>query len=166
MFHVAVFYSAVINAVLATVGVLRPYTGLASAFLLFYSILAIFSSPTYAVLEAGNKLVIERYRFFLPTKVTISAEQLSRIVVEETEVAPLLSGKHSQRLYMARVWLEEKGGKRHRVFRTHLNGTPERNREEVFLTVERLVKNLGLPVLHEREQRGFKGNGGSRDLTG
>ncbi len=155
IFHVAVFYSAVINAVLATAGVLRLYTGIASAILLFYSMLAIFSSPTFAALEPGKSLMIERYRFFLPVRRSIPSERLSRIVVEETIVSPLFSGKRSQQLYLARIWLEEKGGKRHRVFRTHLNGTPQKNREEVFLVLELLVEGLGLSVLHLRKERGF-----------
>jgi hypothetical protein len=156
MFHVAVFYAAVLNAVLATAGVLRLFTGLASAFLLFYSMLAIFSSPTYASLEDGKGLALVKYRFFLPRREFIPAGELSRIVVEETEVAPFISGRYSQHLYLARVFVEDRDGGRYRVFRTHLNGTPAHNREETYLVAELLARSLNLPVIHARKARGFR----------
>lgn len=159
MFHVAVFYAAVLNAVLATAGVARLFTGLASALLLFYSILAIFSSPTFASLEDGKGLFLERYRFFIPQRKFIPVNTLSRVLVEETEVSPLISGRYSQRLYLARVFVEGTDGEKHRVFRTHLNGTPERNRADVYLVVEHLADHLALPVVHSRRARGSRGKG-------
>ncbi|MDI6873766.1 MAG: hypothetical protein QME84_05740 [Actinomycetota bacterium] len=164
VFHVLVFYVAVICAVLATAGVARMATGICAVTLLFYSILAVFSSPTYLVILPGEKAVVwERYRFFLPFRRKHPREDLEEIVVVESggerpEEDENPSGRSLS--YSARVYLRWRGGKKRRVFRSETSASPAENRARAFAVVETLAAYLGLPVSYSR--RGVGGRGRNR----
>ncbi len=154
VFHALVFYAAVACAVLATVGVARVATGICAVALLFYSILAVFSSPTYLVVLPAEKAVVwERYRFFLPFRRKHLREELEEIVVVESGGEPVERGERpsgSSLSYSARVYLRLRGGGNRSVFRSEMSGSPPENRTRAFLVTETLAANLGLPVSYVR----------------
>ncbi|MBC7253800.1 MAG: hypothetical protein H5T72_07520 [Actinobacteria bacterium] len=149
-FHALVFYAAVACAVLATAGVARMATGICAVALLFYSILAVFSSPTYLVILPEEKTVaLERYRFFFPSRRRFSRDDLEEIVVQERGLSGAEGeGRPSGRSlsYSARVYLRRRGGRKHRVYRSEMSGSPAENRARAFLVVEALSAHLDLPV--------------------
>ncbi|WP_287155539.1 hypothetical protein [Candidatus Solincola tengchongensis] len=164
VFHALVFYVAVACAVLATAGVARMATGISAVALLFYSILAVFSSPTYLVIVPEEKAVVwERYRFFLPLRRKYLSEDLKEIVVLESGGGPREGddGRPPGRslAYSARVYLRWRGGSKRRVFRSEMSGSPEENRTRAYLVAEALAINLGLPVSYSGERRGGRGEG-------
>lgn len=149
-FHALVFYAAVACAVLSTVGVARMATGICAVVLLFYSILAVFSSPTYLVILPEERAVIwERYRFFFPFRRKHSREEFLEIVVEESGADSVEGeGRPSRRSlsYSARVFLRRREGGKHRVYRSEMSGSPAENRTRAFLVAEALSAHLDLPI--------------------
>ncbi len=76
--HAVVFYIALTMAVLATACVLRVYFGIACIVLLFYSMLAIFSSPRFIVIDKGG-ISLLKYHFFLPRRVALPRDALEGV---------------------------------------------------------------------------------------
>ncbi len=155
--HAMVFYAAVICAILATAGVSRMATGISAVALLFYSILAVFSSPTYLVIIPEEKAVVwERYRFFLPLRRKHPREELEEIVVLESSGAPTEGDEKRSGgsiAYSARVYLRWRGGRKRRVFRSEMSSSPAENRTRAFLVAEALARHLGLPVSYSGQRR-------------
>lgn len=149
-FHALVFYAAVACAVLSTAGIARMATGICAVVLLFYSILAVFSSPTYLVILPEEKAVMwERYRFFFPFRRKHSRDELEEIVVDESGVASAEGeGRPSGRRlsYSARVYLRHREGRKHRVYRSEMSGSLAENRTRAFLVAEALSAHLDLPI--------------------
>lgn len=159
IFHALVFYAAVACAVLATLGVARLAMGICAVTMLFYSIFAIFSSPTYLLILPDERAVIwEKYRFFIPFRRKHPREELAEIVVEES--GDFISGDENATSrrnlsYSSRIYLRWTGGRKRRVFRSEMSGSALENRAKAFVVVETLVGNLDLPVVYSR--RGKKG---------
>lgn len=162
-FHALVFYAAVACAVLATAGVARLATGICAVALLFYSLLAVFSSPTYLIVFPKEKAVVwERYRFFLPIRRKHLREELEEIVVVESGGGSVEEdGKYSggSLAYSARIYLRWRRGRKRRVFRSEMSGSPLENRTRAFLVAEALAVHLGLPVSYSGKDGGTKERG-------
>lgn len=154
--HAVIFYAAVTMAVLATAGLYRVYFGIAAIVLLFYSMLAIFSSPRFMVIDTeGISLV--RYRFFIPARRGLPHEALEGVEVVESPRLPAPEGERGSRhdlSYYARVYLILSGGKRLKVFRSGMTGAPADNRRAAFLIAQALAEAADLPVIYKR--RGIK----------
>ena len=161
--HVLVFYTAVTCAVLSTLGVARLATGIAAVVLLFYSILAIFSSPTYLVVDGESRaLVLERYRFFIPFRRRLARQELESLELEESPYLPGEEGEGEPggRLsYRVRLHLLLKDGREMKLFRSGLTGSPSDNRTRAFLIAETLSRQLGLPVNYRQAEAGDHGAG-------
>jgi len=150
--HAAIFYLAVVLAVLATIGVARLATGIACVVLLFYSIFAIFSSPTYVTVEPSNReVLVERYFYFIPWRRTLQRSDLERVaVVESSQLPSTREGKRSRRdlSYYVKIYLELKGRRKLKLFRSGMTGAPSDNREKAFLVAESTANALDLPVAY------------------
>ncbi len=155
--HALVFYAAVTMAGLATAGVYRVYFGIAAIVLLFYSMLAIFSSPRFVVID-GDGISLVKYRFFIPLRRHLRKDALEGIEVIESPRLPAAEGKRGSRhdlSYYARVYLVLSGGRRLKVFRSGMTGAPADNRRAAFLIAQALADAADLPVTYRR--RGVKG---------
>ena len=152
--HALVFYTAVLLAVLASLGVLRIAFGIIFVVLLFYSILAIFSSPTFIIVDPGaHKVTLERYRYFIPKRRELGREEVEGLEVQESARVPVAEGEKGSRRdlsYNVRVYLELEDGKRMRVFRSGMTGVPADSRRDAFLIVENIVDALDIPVTYGR----------------
>ncbi|MBC7230022.1 MAG: hypothetical protein H5T74_06490 [Actinobacteria bacterium] len=163
--HAVVFYVALTMAVLATAGVLRVYLGIACIVLLFYSMLAIFSSPRFIVIDKGG-ISLLKYHFFLPRRVALPRDALEGVEVVESPRLPAPEGERGSRhdlSYYVRVYLTFSGGKRLKVFRSGMTGAPADNRRAAFLVAQALAEAADLPVSYTR--RGIK-NGTEAGETG
>lgn len=156
--HVMVFYTAVACAVLSTLGVARLATGITAVILLFYSILAIFSSPTYLVVDGESRaLVWEHYRFFIPIRRRLPREEMESVEVTESPYPQeeKTEGKAANRLsYRVRLDLLLKDGRSVRLFRSGPTGGPKDNRTRAFLIAESLSRQLELPLVYRRSGAG------------
>jgi hypothetical protein len=151
-FHAVLFYGAIVCALLATLGVARVATGAACVFLIFYPIFAIFSSPTYVVIDPSRREVtVERYHYFIPSRRVLKHDELERIEVAEPSRVPSGKGeKDSKRdlSYYVRVYLVTREGRRFKIFRSGMTGAPSENREKAFLVTQSASSNLDLPVVY------------------
>jgi hypothetical protein len=162
--HAVLFYSCLVCAALATVGVARLVTGSLAVFLCFYSIFTIFSSPTFVVIDPpGEGATVERYRYFIPSRKRYGCDRMERIEVEESPQAPSgdeEGGSRRDLSYFVRVYLRLKDGSRLKIFRSGMTGAPYENRQKAFLVTLSAAQALGLPVAYA--VRG-KGDESSRD---
>lgn len=155
-FHALVFYAAVTFAVLATAGVARLLSGILAVSLLFYSILAIFSSPTYVVILPEERAVIwEDYRFFISFRRRFAREDLGGLEVVESGRLPsgeVGSAFRRDLSYSVHVYLKPVKGRRRMLFRSGMGGNPLENRARAYLVVESMARSLDLPVVYNRLQ--------------
>ena len=162
--HALIFYAAVACAVLSTAGVARLATGISAVILLFYSIFAIFSSPTYLVIDPERKaLTWETYRYFIPLRREMTRGDLAGVeVVEARRIAEAGEdpGPRRDLSYFVRVYLKLADGRRRRVFRSGTTGSPGDNRAAAFLIVEALAQALSLPIFYH-----VKGGGGGEEVS-
>jgi len=132
--------------------VARLATESVCVFLIFYTIFAIVSSPAYAVIDPATREVrVERYHYFLPSRRTLKRDELERIEVVEAPRLPSGEGRESQRRdlsYYVRVYLKAKDGRRFKIFRSNMAGSPSENREKAFLVTQSAASILDLPVLY------------------
>lgn len=160
--HALIFYAAVACAVLSTAGVARLATGICAVTLLFYSIFAIFSSPTYLVIDPARKVLTwETYRYFIPLRREMTRGDVAGVeVVEARRFAETGEGPGPRRdlSYFVRVYLKLADGGRRRVFRSGTTGSPQDNRAAAFLIVETLARAMSLPIFyHVKGERGAEG---------
>ena len=159
--HAVVFYAAVACAILASVGVQRLALGIACVVLLAYSIFAIFSSPTFVRFDAGaREVTVDTYRYFLLRRRRFPRDKLKGIAVVEARREPLPPGEKGSRRdlsYFVRVFLELEGGRRLKIFRSGISGSPFENREKAYLIAEGASRALDLPVDHSRRGAGKEG---------
>lgn len=152
--HAVIFYVAVALAVLATMGVMRIATGIGFMVLVFYSIFAIFSSPTFVIIDPrAHEVTLERYRYFIPSRHRIGREELESLEVVESPRVPAAVGEKGSRRdlsYYVRIFLKPKGGGKLRIFRSGMTGAPADNRRKAFLIVENIVVALDIPVTYSR----------------
>jgi len=162
--HALIFYAAVTCAVLSTAGIARLATGICAVALLFYSIFAIFSSPTYLIIDPGKRILTwESYRYFVPLRREMPRESIAGVEVVEARRAPATgegSGARRDLSYFVRVYLKLADGKRRRVFRSGTTGSPHDNRTAAFLIVEELARSLALPIFYHTPD-GEEAGGGS-----
>ncbi len=162
--HALVFYAAVTFAVLATAGVARLFSGICAVVLLFYSILAIFSSPTYVVILPEEKALIwEDYRFFVPLRRRFARENLEMLEVLESGRLPSeegISGSGRDLSYSVHVYLKPVRGRKRKLFRSGMTGHPLENRAKAYLVVESLAHSLNLPVFYAHKHGPRKDVGG------
>ncbi|MEW6554151.1 MAG: hypothetical protein AB1384_07690 [Actinomycetota bacterium] len=156
--HVVVFYASVVSAVLATAGVLRLELGISCIVILFYSMFTIFSSPTYAICDAGTRqLILERYHYFIPSRKAMEREELEGLEVVESQRVPDEGGERATRhdlAYFVRVYLLRKGGRRLKLYGSGMTGAPADNRAKAFLIAQHLAGELDIPVKYARRGRG------------
>jgi hypothetical protein len=152
--HALIFYAAVTLAVLTTLGVMRLAFGIAFIVCLFYSMFAIFSSPTYIVIDPGGRgLTLERYHYFIPSRRRIAGEELETLEVVESSRLPAAEGKRGSRhdlSYYVRVYLKLKDGSRFKLFRSGMTGSPADNRGKAYLIVQAMSGALEIPVSYTR----------------
>jgi len=151
--HAVIFYGAVTMAVLATLGVLRVIFGIACIVLLFYSMFAIFSSPRFVRIDPGGAISLVKYHYFIPKRYEFGRGELEGIEVVESSRLPAEEGENASRRdisYFARVYLRLAGGRRLKVFRSVLTGTPIENRRAAFLIAQALAEAGDLPVTYAR----------------
>ncbi len=152
--HVVIFYGSVISAVLATVGIWRVPLGISCIVILFYSMFAIFSSPTYVISEPGTQaLTLERYYYFIPRRKRLDRDGLEGLeVVESPRVPSAREEKGARRdlSYFVRVYLRRSGGRRLKLFGSGMTGAPAENRAKAFLIAQRLAGDLDIPVYYTR----------------
>jgi hypothetical protein len=159
--HALIFYTAVTLAVLASLGILRIAFGITFIILLFYSIFAIFSSPTYIIIDArAREVTLERYRYFIPSRRSYGQGELGGLEVVESPRVPAAEGEKGSRRdlsYYVRVYLVLNDGKRLRIFRSGMTGAPAENRRKASLIVENIVDALGIPVTYNQPGKGKPG---------
>lgn len=152
--HALIFYTAVVFALLATLGVMRLALGISFLVLLFYSIFAIFSSPRYAIIDpAAREVTLERYHYFIPTRRSFRREELAGLeVIESPRTPPQESEKGSRRdlSYYVRVYLKLAGGRKLKIFRSGMTGAPSENRAKAFLIAAEVARTLDVPVAYRR----------------
>lgn len=166
--HAVIFYTAVTCAILASVGVHRLTLGIACVVLLAYSMFAIFSSPTFVRFDAGaREATVDTYRYFLLRSRRFSRENLEGITVVEARREPAPPGEKGTRRdlsYFVRVYLRLANGRRLKIFRSGISGSPYENREKAYLIAEEASRALGLPVEYSRRGtgKGEEGPGAER----
>lgn len=155
--HVVVFYGAVASAVLATLGVLSLLLGIGCVVLLFYSMFAIFSSPTYVATDpSARELVVERYHYFIPSRNRIGSGEMEALEVVESPRVPAEEGNSSRHdlSYFVRVYLRMKSGRRLKLFSSGMTGAPYDNRLKAYYIVRGIAGALDVPVSYSRRGRG------------
>ena len=156
--HAVIFYISLASAVLATLGVLRLFLGIACVVLLFYSMFTIFSSPTFVIIDpAARRLTVERYHYFIPSSSSFDRQDLEGLEVIESPRVPAAEGERTRHdlSYYVRVYLKHSDGRRLKLFRTGMTGAPLDNRVKAFLIVQALARDLEIPVSYSR--RGLEG---------
>ncbi len=153
--HVLVFYASVASAVLAIVthGTASLLLLIACVVFLFYSMFAIFSSPTYVATDPGaHELVVERYHFFIPRRSRIGREQAELLEVMESARVPTGEGRVAGRdtSYYVRVHLRKTSGRRLRLFSAGMTGAPYDNRLKAYFIVHDVARALDVPVAYSR----------------
>ena len=152
--HAIIFYAAVTMAVLASVGVMRVAMGAACVVLLFYSMFAIFSSPTFVIIDPqAREVILENYHYFIPGRRHIGREEIESLEVVESPRIPTAQEEEGSRRdlsYYVRVYLRLKDGGRTAVFRSNMTGAPADNRSKAYLCVEETVAALDIPVDYTR----------------
>lgn len=155
--HAVVFYIAVALALMATFGVWRLTTGIVSMVLLFYSIFAIFSSPSYFIVDPSREgALIKRYHYFAASERDLPRESLEGLLVTESSQPPSQGEERASRRdlsYYVKIYLQLREGGKLKIYRTSMTGSPLENREKAFLISEFLAGALDLPVLY-RSGRG------------
>lgn len=165
--HAVIFYAAFAFAVLATVGVMRIALGISCVVTLFYSMFAIFSSPTYVLVDpVKREVTVERYRYFIPSHHRVSREELAVLEVVESPRLPGTAAEKSSKRdlsYYVRVYLVREDGKRLKLFRSGMTGAPSENRNKAFLMAQSVTEALDIPVIYTRrgseEDRALEGEG-------
>ncbi len=152
--HALIFYTAVLLAILASLGILRIALGITFIILLFYSIFAIFSSPTYIIIDArAREVTLERYRYFIPRRRKFGRDEVEGLEVAESPHVPATEAEKGSRRdlsYYVRVYLVLKNGKKLRIFRSGITGAPADNRSKAFLIVEYMVDALDITVAYSQ----------------
>lgn len=154
--HAVIFYAALTLAVLATAGIFRVYFGIGAIVLLFYSMLAIFSSPRFVVI-GDDGISLLKYHFFLPSRRALGRDALEGVEVVESPRLPASEGERGSRhdlSYFVRVYLLLSGGRKLKVFRSGMTGAPADNRTAAFLIAEALAEAGDLPVTYKRRGAG------------
>ena len=150
--HAVLFYLSVALAIMATFGVARLATGIACVLILFYSIFAIVSSPTYVTIDPSSReVLLERYYYFIPWCRTLQRSDLERISVVESSQPPSAEeekGSKRDLSYYVKVYLEKKERGRLKLFRSGMTGAPYENREKAFIVSESAASALDLPVAY------------------
>ena len=140
--HVVIFYAALTFAVLATLGVMRIALGIGYIVCLFFSMFAMFSSPTYAIVDpSARELTVERYHYFIPSRLRLGRERLEGLEVIESPRVPAAEGERGSRRdlsYYVRVYLRLKDGRPLKLFRSGMTGAPSDNRNKAFLIVQEI----------------------------
>lgn len=156
--HAVLFYVTLAVAILATLGVAPMATGISTAVLLFYTMFAIFSSPTYVVIDAAaSECSLERYRYFIPLRRRLSHADLKGLTVIESARPPAEPGEKGSRKdlsYFVRVYLDLQNGRRLKIFRSGITGSPYENREKAFLVARETSAALRIPVSYGRRGAG------------
>jgi len=152
--HAVIFYAAVTFAVLATLGVMRVALGIGCIVCLFFSMFAIFSSPTYVIVDpVARGLTVERYHYFIPSRRRLGREDLEGLEVIESPRVPTTEGEQGSKRdlsYYVRVYLKRKEGHPLKLFRSGMTGAPSDNRNKAFLIVQGLAGALDIPVFYTR----------------
>lgn len=105
----------------------------------------------------------ESYRYFIPLRRELPREGIAGVEVVEARRAPGTGeGSEPRRdlSYFVRIYLKFADGKRRRVFRSGVTGSPHDNREAAFLIAEALASSLDLPIIYHT-RGGEKPQGGS-----
>ncbi len=156
--HAFIFYTSVTFAVLATIGIMRLPLGISCVVLLFYSMFAIFSSPTYVSVDpAARELTLERYRYFISSRRRLGRDDLEEVEVAESPRVPTAEGGQTSRRdlsYFVRVCLKRKNGRPMKLFRSGTTGAPAENRAKAFLIVESVARAMDIPVVYTRRGLG------------
>ncbi len=143
------FYTGVLLVLLATLQVISFWGVIAGLSLVFFSIFAIFSSPTYLRIEEGN-FFLDRIRLFIHFTRQLSREEMERIVVEESRRASQWDDdKVPERdiSYFINVYIYFKRG-RVKAFQSSLSRHPRENRELAHSIASELSSITGLQVEH------------------
>ena len=149
--HAFIFYVSVTCAVLATVGIMSTVLGISCVVLLFYSMFAIFSSPTYIIVDhTARELTLEKYHYFMARSRRIGRDELEGLEVTESPRVPAAEGATSSKRdlsYYVRVYLRRKDGKSLKLFRSGMTGAPSENRMKAFLITRSVSDALDIPGL-------------------
>jgi hypothetical protein len=152
--HAIIFYVSVTFAVLASMGILSIAFGIGCVVLLFYSMFAIFSSPTFVIIDpASREAILERYHYFIPSRHGMGKNELQGLEVIESQRLPAAEGEKGSRRdlsYFVRVYLISKDGRRLKIFRSGMTGAPVDNRSKAFLIVQGISGALDIPVSYTR----------------
>ncbi|OFW56881.1 MAG: hypothetical protein A2V52_06760 [Actinobacteria bacterium RBG_19FT_COMBO_54_7] len=166
--HVFIFYVAAALAVLATAGVARLTNGIACLILLVYSMFTVYSSATYVIIDPVSKeLLIEKNRYLLPKKHRINMADVKTLLVEESGRPPAeAEGEISKRdlSYSIRIWLILKDGRRLKLFKPGMTGSPQENRKKAYLITSSTAAIWNLPVDYSVKRKGLEAD--SLDLAG
>ncbi|MBN2026719.1 MAG: hypothetical protein JW854_08190 [Actinobacteria bacterium] len=152
--HAFIFYISVTCAVLATLGIMSTFLGISCVVLLFYSMFAIFSSPTYVIVDpTAQEITLEKYHYFIASQRRISREELKGLEVTESPRVPAAEGATSSKRdlsYYVRIYLRRRDGKSLKLFRSGMTGAPAENRIKAFLITQSVSHALDIPVLYTR----------------
>ncbi len=143
------FYAGVLLVLLTSLGVVPFWGVIVGLSLVFFSIFAIFSSPTYLRIEDGE-LFLDRTRLFINFTKSLSREEMEKIVVEESHRASQWEeDKVPERdiSYFVNVYIKTKRG-RIKAFQSSLSKHPRENRELASSISSELSSITGLQVDH------------------
>lgn len=147
IFFALFFYAGVLLALSATIASLSIWIILVGIGMVFFSVFAIATSPTYLRIE-GDYLVLERVRFFLTFSRSIPVNKLNKVLVKESRSSTRWAeGEPPAKdvSYFVHVYIYA-GKKRIRVFRSSLNHPPGENRARALEVAENLSMLTGIPV--------------------